>query len=211
MLHLPPFPSLWPLLSPDGVGPRLRCGALRAGGGGALLQLQCHVWMLPQWEIGTGARRTLETARRTAPSIPPQGASHPSPASAPGLGWVPVSARQEHRTLRPTLRRLQSAGSEPARELALEWGKGRRENYMKEDGFYPVLCIPPLPAARLVTLQGEQVLSLEYKLHLALRHALNLDHLLTWSKPGLPLTQNLSQTPPDPFLFFPNVRGEGVS
>lgn len=28
----------------------------------ALLQLQCHVGMLPQWESGTGARRVLETA-----------------------------------------------------------------------------------------------------------------------------------------------------
>lgn len=28
----------------------------------ALLQLQCHVWMLPQSESGTGARRTQETA-----------------------------------------------------------------------------------------------------------------------------------------------------
>lgn len=179
-----------------------------------MLQLQCHVGMLPQWEIGTGAPDAGDRppARCTAPSIPPQGASHPSPASAPGLGWVPGSARQEHRTLRPTVRRLQSAGSQPARELALEWGKRGRENCIKEDEFYPVLSIPPLPAARLVTLQGGQVPSSGHKLHVALRHALNLvlDHLLGRSL-KLPLTQNLSQTPPDPFLFFPNVRGEGAS
>ena len=72
-------------------------------------------------------RAGLWRPRCAAPGIPQQSASRPSPTSAPWLGWVPVLLAKKKRTLRPNLRRLLNAGSQPARELALEWGKGERE------------------------------------------------------------------------------------
>lgn len=128
LLHLPPFPSHRPLLSPSGVGPRLRCGALGAGGGRRFVA--AAVSCRDATAVGDWYRCAPDTGDRSARCTEhsPAGRKPPLPRLCSGLGWVPVSKRQEHRTLRPTLRRPQSAGSQPARELALESGvRGERE------------------------------------------------------------------------------------
>lgn len=83
--HLPPFPSLRPLPPRGGAGPGLQRGP-RAGAAGALLQLQCHVGMLPQWASGPGARRTLGTAGAPRRAFPRRAQAALPPPLLPGWG-----------------------------------------------------------------------------------------------------------------------------
>ena len=62
-------------------------------------------------ERGTCARRLPRPPRASAPSLP-RGRLAPSPTSPPWLGGSRFRHAQR-RTLRPALRRLQSAGSQP--------------------------------------------------------------------------------------------------
>lgn len=77
-------------------------------------------------ERGTCARWLPRPPRASAPSVR-RGRLAPPPISPLWLGGSRFLHAQR-RTLRPALRRLQSAGSQPGRAsaLALEWGEGER-------------------------------------------------------------------------------------
>ena len=96
---------------PPAAIPSAGCGAgePRLAAAAALLQLQCHVGMLLQWESAGPGRAGPQNAGYLGAS--------PSPFSPPWLAGSPFRHAQEG-TLRPTLRRPQSAGSQPGGQRA---------------------------------------------------------------------------------------------
>lgn len=122
---IPPFPRHWLLPPWRGVGPGRQCVSPRAGRGRRFVAaaVSCRD-ATAVGESGTGARRTLETAgcARALHYLTGRRAAPPPPLLLGSCGSQFLHARK--RTLGPTLRRLLSAGSQPGRALALEWGKG---------------------------------------------------------------------------------------
>ena len=104
---------------PPAATPSAGCGAgePRLAAAAALLQLQCHVGMLLQWE-SAGPGRAGPPERRVPRRLAfGAGAWPPSPFSPPWLGGSRFRHAQEG-ILRPTLRRPESAGSQPGGQRA---------------------------------------------------------------------------------------------
>lgn len=104
---------------PPAATPSAGCGAgePRLAAAAALLQLQCHVGTLLQWE-SAGPGRAGPPERRVPRRLAfGAGAWPPSPFSPPWLGGSRFRHAQEG-ILRPTLRRPESAGSQPGGQRA---------------------------------------------------------------------------------------------
>lgn len=165
------------LLQPRASAPSSWCGAGAAGWAArlavaaALLQLQCHVGMLPQWRARDPCVPAAQTAgcRRASPA---QRAPSLLPHLSSSAGWVSVSAHPEKNnpethSQAPPKRRLPA--SQPAR---WRWNGGRGGGlYIKEAEFPPVFPLSPIPVPWQVNLQGAAASSAP-RLRWALGHAL---------------------------------------
>ena len=126
----PPFRGPHPLGAPPwppAAIPSAGCGAgeSRLAAAAALLQLQCHVGMLLQWESAGPGRAGPENAGYLGAS-PSERAPGPPPPSL-RLGWVGPGFGTPKKEPRDPLSGAPKAPapSQAASALTLEWGKGR--------------------------------------------------------------------------------------